>query len=106
MSLLEARFCVYVHRLKSNHDVIYVGQGSIDRAKRIKTLTGKSKRYDDFIKSNECYSQIIAQGLTKAIAEDFEQKMIRLCVAMNMPLLNRVLKQPRHLQLKLKILIT
>lgn len=69
-------FCVYYHRRKDNHEIVYVGEGRRHRALKMGGNHGRNKAYSEIARTVGVYPDIAFSGLTKIEAESMEEALI------------------------------
>lgn len=65
MSLLDKRFCVYLHKRKDNGEVFYVGSGA-ERRPNVLVKGSRSAAWDAVKDQTDIDVEVVATGLTKA----------------------------------------
>lgn len=81
-------YCVYLHRRKDNNDIIYVGEGTESRARKINKSANRNKAYNELLDSTELYSEIYKRGLTKNESQELEEILIAKFRGEGQPLTN------------------
>lgn len=85
----DTNYCVYLHRRKDNQDIIYVGEGRINRANSLGKAAVRNKEYSTIREITDVYCEIQTQGLTKVEAEELEEYLITELRAEGHPLTNK-----------------
>jgi len=72
----DRNYCVYLHRRLDNDDIIYVGEGRENRAKKVSKSNCRNKEHCNILNQTPIYYEIYKAHLTKVEAEILEEILI------------------------------
>ena len=85
---MDEIFYVYVHKRLSDNSVFYVGKG---KGYRHKVKTGRSKEWNDIVKTHGYKSELIAISLPEELALLIELEFVDYCVSKGVKLCNKTI---------------